>query len=135
MQEQKVQDFNVLDLGFFRALQSAQHQYVAKNLDDLIASVNMAFEFMPHTALRKVFLSLQQCMIESLKCEGGNFYKLPHMGKDKMLRNGTLPSALHLDINLVHNTIEHVKNFHSTAPEHARVFELPSLDHLNANAD
>ena len=61
--------------------------------------------------------------------------KATHMGKDKMLRNGTLPSALHLDINLVHNTIEHVKNFHSTAPEHARVFELPSLDHLNANAD
>ena len=47
-------DFNVLDLGFFRALQSAQHQYVAKDLDDLIASVNMAFEFMPRIALQKV---------------------------------------------------------------------------------
>ena len=104
-------DFNVLDLGFFRALQSAQHQYVAKNLDDLIASVNMAFEFMPYTALLKVFLSLQNCMIETLKCEGGNFYKLPHMGKDKLIRKGTLPSALHIDINLVHNTMQLVKDF------------------------
>ena len=75
----------------------------------------MAFEFMPYVALLKVFLSLQMCMIETLKNEGGNFYKLPHMGKDKMLSNGTLPSALHLHINLEHNTIEHVNNFHSTA--------------------
>ena len=128
-------DFNVLDLGFFRALQSAQHQYVAKNLDDLIASVNMAFEFMPYTALLKVFLSLQNCMIETLKCEGGNFYKLPHMGKDKMIRKGTLPSALHIDINLVHNTMQLVKDFHESAPEYAKVFELPSLDNLNSNPD
>ena len=99
-------DFNVLDLGFFRALQSAQHQYVAKGLDDLIASVNMAFEFMPRIAIQKVFLSLQNCMIEALKVAGGNAYKLPHMGKDKLIKAGTLPSSMHVDIHLVHNTIE-----------------------------
>ena len=71
-------------------------------MDDLIASVNKAFEFMPYVALLKVFLSLQMCMIETLKNEGGNFYKLPHMGKDKMIAKGTLPSALHIDIHLVH---------------------------------
>ena len=54
-------------------------------MDDLIASVNMTFEFMPYVALLKVFLSLQMCMVETLKNEGGNFYKLPHMGKDKMI--------------------------------------------------
>ena len=128
-------DMNVLDLGFFRALQSCRYQYVAKNMDDLIASVNMAFEFMPYVALLKVFLSLQMWMIETLKNEGGNFYKLPHMGKDKMIAKGTLPSALNIDIQLVHNTIDNVKHFHATAPAYAKVFELPSLNEIQQAPD
>ena len=73
----------------------------------------MAFEFMPRIAIQKVFLSLQNCMIEALKIAGGNAYKLPHMGKDKLIKAGTLPSSSHVDIcvHLVHNTIENIKIF------------------------
>ena len=57
------------------------------------------------------------------------------MGKDKLIRKGTLPSALHVDINLVHNSIETVKSFHATAPEHAKVFELSVLKDVCAGPD
>ena len=84
-------DFNVLDLGFFRALQSERYHYVAKDLDDLITSVNLAWEKMPYTTLLKNFITLQSCMIESLKVGGSNFCKIPHMGKYKFLRKGVCP--------------------------------------------
>ena len=62
-------DFNVLDLGFFRALQSARYHYLANTVEDLIASVNLAWSSMPYTALLKVFITLQSCMIECLKVQ------------------------------------------------------------------
>ena len=87
---------------------------------------------MPYTALLKVFISLQACYIETLKVEGSNFYKLPHLGKDKLLRKGALPTALHIDINLLHNTRQTIQDFYRTAPEHAKVFELPTIQDINA---
>jgi hypothetical protein len=32
--------------------------------------------------------------MKQLKCNGGNEYKLPHMNKDKLEREGRLPTAL-----------------------------------------
>ncbi|KAH7839797.1 hypothetical protein Vadar_009016 [Vaccinium darrowii] len=36
-------DMNVLDLGFFRAIQSLQHQEAPKNIDELVAAVEKSF--------------------------------------------------------------------------------------------
>ena len=33
-------------------------------------------------------------MIEALKVAGGNTYKLPHMGKDKLIKAGTLATII-----------------------------------------
>jgi hypothetical protein len=33
-------------------------------------------------------------MNEIIKEQGGNKYKIPHMSKDKLIRNGTLPVVL-----------------------------------------
>ena len=38
-------------------------------------------------------------MNETLKNKGGNHYKLPHMNKDKMEREGTLPKVLNVHKN------------------------------------
>ena len=111
-------------------MQSERYHYVAKDLDELITSVNLAWENMPYTTLLKNFLTLQSCMIESLKVGGSNFYKIPHMGKDKLLRKGALPTSLHIDINLVHNTIQNVKDYHAATPDSAKVIDLPSLPNL-----
>jgi hypothetical protein len=45
---------------------------------------------MDHDKMKNVFLSLQQCLIEVMKCGGGNNYKLPHMDKEKMARHDLL---------------------------------------------
>ena len=44
--------------------------------------------------LNKIWLTLQSCMDEIIKEQGGNKYKIPHMSKDKLIRNGTLPVVL-----------------------------------------
>ncbi|KAK8558492.1 hypothetical protein V6N13_103666 [Hibiscus sabdariffa] len=56
-------DLNVLDLGYFRAIQSLQHQESPTTIDELV--------------------------------NGGNNFKLPHIGKQRMERNGELPIQLH----------------------------------------
>ena len=87
-------DFNVLDLGFFNAIQSLQHQNYPKTIDDLIACTEKAFADMEVHKLDDIFLSLQQCMEQSMLVRGGNNYKVPHMGKQKMRNNGTLPVSI-----------------------------------------
>jgi hypothetical protein len=44
-----------------------------------------------------VFLSLQCCMIETMKVYGGNNYKVPHLGRHKLELEGQLPLTLYHD--------------------------------------
>ena len=90
---------NVCDEGFFRCIQSKQHENASNTMEELRDAVVKAFWDMPPSAyyLNKVWLSLQQCFIETLKCEGNNTYKLPHINKDKLFRKDELPIALSFD--------------------------------------
>ncbi|VFQ97172.1 unnamed protein product, partial [Cuscuta campestris] len=93
-------DLNILDLGFFRAIQSLKEQSAPSNVTELMNAVQEAYnQFSAHT-LNKVWLSYQHVMQEVMKVEGGNNYKVPHMGKDAMHRNGTLPYVLQLEEGL-----------------------------------
>ncbi|KAL5706561.1 hypothetical protein ACHQM5_024712 [Ranunculus cassubicifolius] len=96
-------DFNVLDLGFFRAIQSLQHQEAPTTIDELVQAVEKAFEDLSTDNLNRVFLSLQMCMIEAMKVGGGNNYKLPHMRKNHLIQSGSLPVQLECDAELVGN--------------------------------
>jgi len=87
-------DMNVLDLGFFNSIQSLQHQIEQKTIDDLIAATIKAFEDLEVDKLNHTFLTLQQCMVETIKNDGSNKYKVPHMGKAKLARRGLLPDRL-----------------------------------------
>ncbi|ETV64993.1 hypothetical protein H257_18202 [Aphanomyces astaci] len=60
-------DFNVLDLGFFNAIQSQ--------------------------VLDKTFMTLQKVMEEAFKLEGDNVYKLPHLKKDMQLKSETVENS------------------------------------------
>ena len=91
-------DLNVLDLGFFRSIQTLQHQEAPKNIDELQAAVEKAFnELSPH-CLNNVFLSLQSCMVQIIKSFGDNRYKVPHMGKGQLARVGNLPVTMTCDV-------------------------------------
>ena len=87
-------DFNMLDLGFFNSIQALHHQSAPKFIDDLIECVQRAFEDLEWTSLDDVFLSLQMAMRSSIKCSGGNNYKLEHMSKRKLRREGTIMESI-----------------------------------------
>ncbi|KAH9134654.1 hypothetical protein AeRB84_019622 [Aphanomyces euteiches] len=78
-------DFNVLDLGFFNAIQSLQYQSTPSNIDELIDAVVYSFGALPSDTLGKTFVTLQKVLQISIDIEGSNAYKLPHMNK-----NGTI---------------------------------------------
>ena len=58
-----------------------------KNVSDIIDSVNHAWTEFDHIKLEKAFCTLTmvyECVIESY---GSNYYVLPHLGKDAILKN------------------------------------------------
>ncbi|VFQ94596.1 unnamed protein product [Cuscuta campestris] len=59
-------DLNVLDLGFFRSIDSLQDQTAARSLTELIQAVTIAYEELSLEKLNNVFLTLQGVMGEVL---------------------------------------------------------------------
>ncbi|KAF0717195.1 Aste57867_2445 [Aphanomyces stellatus] len=80
-------DFNVLDLGFFNAIQSLQQKKQSKSIDDLISVVEASFYELPAASLGKNFVTLQKVMELAMQDGGGNNYKLPHMRKDAIIKD------------------------------------------------
>lgn len=95
-------DLNVNDLGWFRSIEQLQTNISCVTVDQLLAAVIKSFNDLDHTTLNNVFLSLQGCMIEIMQINGCNNYKLPHMGKEALIRAGTLP--INLDVS--HATVK-----------------------------
>ncbi|GJS04025.1 hypothetical protein Tco_0320533 [Tanacetum coccineum] len=94
-------DLNVLDLGYFRAIQSLQEQEALRTIDELVSAVQTSFDRMQSQELNNVFLTLQTCMKEVIKVKGGNNYRIPHIGKDRLQRQGNLPLQIECDENLI----------------------------------
>lgn len=90
-----------MDLGFFHVIQALQHEKAPRSLDDLIAAVEKAFNELEISKLNYVFLTMQMVMESILKLKGGNDYKLAHMSKHKLDRNGSLPISIACDPSIV----------------------------------
>ena len=85
-------DPNHLDLSFFRSLQSRQWDHgFALEIDGLVAQVRRAYTEFPPRKIDFGFLTLQSCLEEILVSHGDNEYKIPHMRKERLLRDGVLP--------------------------------------------
>ncbi|VFQ76577.1 unnamed protein product [Cuscuta campestris] len=95
-------DLNVLDLGFFRSIDTLQDQAAPRSLANLVLAITTAFEELSHDTLNRVFLTLQGVMGEVLNNKGGNQFKIPHMNKTKMAREGTLPQNLGVSSEVYH---------------------------------
>lgn len=93
-------DCNVNDLGWFRAIQSLQVEHSCKTMDGLINAVVNSFHDLTAITLNNVFLSLQGCMIEIMKLQGNNCYKIPHMGKGALIRSDRHPLNLEVPMEL-----------------------------------
>ena len=93
-------DTNILDLGFFRAIQSFNDDCPA-NEEELIKSVEKAYGEYPLRKLNHFWLTLQSCFNMIIENDGGNDYKILHMGKESLERRGLLPRVL--DVTLTAN--------------------------------
>ena len=86
-------DTNILDLGFFRAIQSFNDD-CPTNEEELIKSVQKAYGEYPMHKSNYVWLTLQSCFNMIIENDGGNDYKIPHMGKESLEWKGLLPHVL-----------------------------------------
>ena len=76
-------DVNVLDLGFFRAIQSF-NDAAPKNKDELIESVSVVYENYPRQKINQTWLTLQCCFNQIIIHNGDNDYNIDHIVKEKL---------------------------------------------------
>ncbi|XP_057520874.1 uncharacterized protein LOC130801127 [Amaranthus tricolor] len=67
------------DFLYNLSIQALQYQKAAYNVPQLLSAVNNAFDNLSAQCLRVVFITLQACMIETMKRQGGIDYHIPHM--------------------------------------------------------
>lgn len=77
-------------------------------MDELIDNVVKKFDEYGPYLLRRVFLTLQGCLLDVIKIRGGNKYKIPHMNKARLEALGTLPRRLSCDTQLYHDVIDYL---------------------------
>jgi len=116
-------DFNVLDLGLFRALQSLQYQSFPTDVEDLIMKVQKAYEDFQPTLIRYAWISLQLVMVEALKVKGSNNYKLPHIGKKRLERLGLLPDVLKVDQQIIDDAVAYLNDLFNTQADEGNTQE------------
>lgn len=103
-------DLNVLDLGFFKAIQSLQQKESINSIDGLIEAVEKSFDSFSTIQPDKIFLTLQSCMAEIMKVKGSNKYKIPHMKKDVLYNQGEIPRQLRCDPSLIHEVTQYLES-------------------------
>jgi hypothetical protein len=101
-------DLNVLDLGFFAAIQALQYKEAPKTIDELISAVVKSFENYSSILSNRIFVSLHLCMTEIMKTQGSNKYKIPHVNKEKLEREGLLLIQTKCDPMLVQDVSDYL---------------------------
>nr|XP_051196688.1 uncharacterized protein LOC127310025 [Lolium perenne] len=110
-------DVNVLDLCFFSSIQSLAFESAPNTLKELIESVEQAYDAYDMNTLAKVYVTLQSVLVQIMKNQGGNTYKLIHMGKDKMIKEGNLPDTLEVDSELYEETLKLIEEYEKQLKE------------------
>ncbi|XP_057443966.1 uncharacterized protein LOC130736137 [Lotus japonicus] len=106
-------DLNVLDLGFFIAIQSLQHKEAPKNIDQLVSAVLKSFEDFSIIKSNFIFVTLQSCMIEIMKISGSMNYKIPNLNKQMLQREQGFLSQLKCDPELVQEVLSYLNTYSS----------------------
>ena len=86
-------DVNLLDLGFFQAIQSF-NDAAPENEEELIQSVQLAYTNYLRKRLNQTWLTLQSVFNQIILCNGDNEYDIEHLSKEKLERAGKLPNVL-----------------------------------------
>ena len=76
-------DVNLLNLGFFRAIQSF-NDAALKNEEELIHMVSVAYDTYPQVKLNCTWLMLQSVFNQIILNHGDNDYNIEHLVKEKL---------------------------------------------------
>ncbi|KAM3395031.1 hypothetical protein P3S68_004035 [Capsicum galapagoense] len=101
-------DLNMLDLEFFNAIQSLQHQEAPKTMHELVNAVIKAYELFPTEKINRIFLTLQSCMVEIMRAKGSNKYNISHIKKVMLEKEGQLPIQLKCDPELIDDVLNYL---------------------------
>ena len=121
-------DLNLLDNGLFNALQSQYKKYAPKNAKEMLAAVDKVWRDYPHKKINHMWLTIQLNCDEVIKCNGGNDYKIRHMKKERLEREGILPTVIQVSLEarqLIEEGID--EEYLPTAEEEAEMEELDGL--------
>ena len=99
-------DCNILDLGFFRSIQSLMHKKMPKTVEDLSGAVYDSFNELHPKTLSNVWMTLQFVSNEILKHKGNNDYQLPHNKKKILEDEGRLPEQVKAPIWAVNECMQ-----------------------------
>ena len=102
-------DVNLLDLGFFRAIQSF-NDALSRDEFKLITAVQRVYDLYPRHLINRVWLTLQSvfnCIIED---HGDNTFKIPHMKKEHLERIGELPTVIDVTDDAAQYLLEGLEN-------------------------
>ncbi|CAM9874669.1 unnamed protein product [Discosporangium mesarthrocarpum] len=83
-------DLNAKDIGFFHSIQQLKEDVGVSSPEDLVEAIMEAFNVCPWETLERVWQSLFAVLGEVIGSEGYNSYKLPHLGKEDLVRTGKL---------------------------------------------
>jgi hypothetical protein len=94
---------NVLDLCFFRSLQSLTDTRAPASIKELIEGVEEEYHNYDVKKLARSFSTLKYCMAEIMKARGGIHYNIPH-NKEHQAVEGKLPMAISITADLLAET-------------------------------
>ncbi|OMO83319.1 hypothetical protein COLO4_22596 [Corchorus olitorius] len=94
----------VNDVDF--SIQSLQQKGAPRTVDELVSAVMKAFEEFSSFESNKIFLTLQTVMEKIIERKGCNVYDVPHIGKEKLDREGRLPKVWKCDRTIVQEARE-----------------------------
>ena len=76
-------DINLLDLGFFGAIQSFNDS-TPKDEEELIELVSMAYNNYPQNMINQTWLTLQCCFNQIIMHTSNNDYNIDHIATEKL---------------------------------------------------
>jgi hypothetical protein len=80
--------------SLINAIQAAYWKKAPKTAERILSAVQEAVDEYDEEKVNRLWLTLQSCMNEIIDSNGNNDYKIPHLNKARMEREGTFPEAL-----------------------------------------
>ena len=87
-------DLNVLDLGYFNAIQSLQQQRRSTSIEELVENVQQSYNDLSINQLHNIWITWQLVMLRVIECDGDNTYVLPRKNRGVLERDGILKTTV-----------------------------------------